>query len=242
MAMAKLLIRGGRVLDLDGELDQPAVADVLIDGTKIAAVGAVTPQQADGPRAIDAAGKLIVPGLVNAHYHSYDTLARGMVEDLPLEQWGTLVGPLAVGRSLEEIRARTLLGAVDCLRHGATTVQDMATLVPLRDDVVDTVVDAYCEAGVRVVLGVSIRDLSQLDTIPWLAALLPADLRDIVGAKADVAREQVDFVARQMARIGDRGGLVRWALCPSAPQRCTADMLKAVGELARAQKVPVYTH
>ncbi len=51
---------------------------------------------------------------------------------------GTLVGPLAVGRSLEEIRARTLLGAVDCLRNGSTTVQDMATLVPLRDDIVDT--------------------------------------------------------------------------------------------------------
>jgi 5-methylthioadenosine/S-adenosylhomocysteine deaminase len=242
-ASTKILIRGGRVLDLDGDLDQPAVADILIEGDRIIAVAPnLTGAPTDGATLIDAAGRLVVPGFVNAHYHSYDVLAKGLVEDLPLEQWGTLVGPLAVGRSLEEIRARTLLGAVDCLRNGSTTVQDMATLVPLRDDIVDTILDAYLEVGIRVIFSVSLRDLSQLDTIPWIAELLPAELHALVGTARDEAGPQVEFVARQIARIGDRGGMVRWALSPSAPQRCTPALLTAIGALARERGLPVYTH
>jgi 5-methylthioadenosine/S-adenosylhomocysteine deaminase len=240
---SKTLIRGGRVLDLDGDLDQPPVADILIEGDRIAAVGPALPHaRTDGAAVIDAAGRLVIPGLVNAHYHSYDVLARGLMEDLPLEQWGTLCGPLAVGRSLEEVRARTLLGAVDCLRNGSTTVQDMSTLVPLGDDYVDTVLDAYAEAGIRVIFSISIRDLSQLDTIPWIAELVPAELRSLVGTARDDAAPQVAFVARQIERIGDRGGMVRWALSPSAPQRCTPALLAAVGALARDRGLPVYTH
>ena len=242
-ASAKTLIRGGRVLDLDGDLDQPAHADILIDGARIEAVAPTLSGPAvEGAQVIDASGRLVMPGLVNAHYHSYDVLARGLMEDLPLEQWGTLCAPLAVGRSLEELRARTLLGAVDCLRNGSTTVQDMSTLVPLREDYVDTVLDAYAEAGIRVIFSVSIRDLSQLDTIPWIAELVPAELRAIVGTARDDAAPQVDFVARQIDRIGDRGGMVRWALSPSAPQRCTPALLEAVGALARERGLPVYTH
>src|SRR5258708_2302625 len=233
-APSKTLIRGGRVLDLDGDLDQPPVADILIEGNRIAALGpALPPARTAGATVIDAAGRLVIPGLVNAHYHSYDVLARGLMEDLPLEQWGTLCGPLAVGRSLEEIRARTLLGAVECLRNGSTTVQDMSTLVPLDDAAVDTILDAYAEAGIRVIYSISIRDLSQLDTIPWIAELVPAELRPLVGTARDDAAPQVAFVARQIARIGDRGGMVRWALSPSAPQRCSPALLEAVGALAR---------
>jgi len=36
---------------------------------------------------IDATGRLVVPGLINAHYHSHDTLCRGLFEELPLEFW-----------------------------------------------------------------------------------------------------------------------------------------------------------
>ncbi len=242
-ASSKTLIRGGRVLDLAGDLDQPAAADILIEGDRIVAVEpTIAGERSAGAAVIDAAGKLVVPGLVNAHYHSYDVLARGLMEDLPLEQWGTLCGPLAIGRSLEEIRARTLLGAVECLRHGATTVQDMATVVPLRDDVIDTIVDAYQEAGIRVVLSLSIRDLSQVDSIPWIAELLPEALKPLVGTARDAAGPQIEFVARTIARIGDRGGMVRWAISTSAPQRCTPDMLRAIGALVRAEKLPVYTH
>jgi 5-methylthioadenosine/S-adenosylhomocysteine deaminase len=235
-----LLVRGARLLDPGGNLDEPPVRDVLIRGGAIEAVGEAL--QAPGGRVIDAAGMLAIPGLVNAHYHSHDVLARGMFEDLSLEHWGVLAGPLGARRPLAEVRARTLAGAVECLRNGITTVQDMAAFSPMDEEVLDTILGAYAEAGVRVVFGVAVRDLSQMETILHLEELVPPALREVIGTARDPAGPQIEFVERQIERIGERGGLVRWALTPSAPQRCTPALLEAIAELSRRRSLPVYTH
>ena len=114
----KILIRGGQVYDHDGDVHRPAVADILIEGDKISAVGPELPS--DGHQVIDATGKLIIPGLINAHYHSHDTLCRGMFEELPLEMWLLYTLPMGANRSKEELRARTLVGALESLRCGIT--------------------------------------------------------------------------------------------------------------------------
>ncbi len=238
--MTQLLIRGGRVLDLDADLDQPPVRDILIEGNSIAALGPdlVAPEA----QVIEAQGTLVTPGFVNAHYHSHDVLARGMFEDLALEYWGTLAGPLGSRRSVAEVRARTLAGALECLRNGITTVQDMSSFSPLTAEYVDAILGAYAEAGIRVIFSVTVRDLSQVDTIPWIEELAPSELHDVIGTQREPAGPQMDFVARQMERIGDRDGMVRWALSPSAPQRCTPPLLEAVADLSRRRSLPVYTH
>jgi cytosine/adenosine deaminase-related metal-dependent hydrolase len=202
--------------------------------------------QAPQARVIDAAGMLAIPGFVNAHYHSHDVLARGMFEDLSLEHWGVLAGPLGSRRPLAEVRARTLAGALECLKNGITTVQDMAAFAPMDEEVLDTILGAYAEAGIRVVFGVTVRDRSQLETILHLDELVPPALREIIGTARDPAGPQIDFVERQMKRYGEmsgsRGGMLRWALTPSAPQRCTRALLEAVADLSRRRSLPVYTH
>src|SRR6266550_5874917 len=126
---ARLLVRGGRVYDHEGDVHQPAVADIRIEGSRIVAVAPdLTPTT--GETVIDAAGKLVIPGLVNAHYHSQDVLGKGLVEELPLEIW-VLYSRLPQMRSREEVRTRTLLGAWECLRNGITTLQDMNNQMPL---------------------------------------------------------------------------------------------------------------
>ncbi|HYY83970.1 MAG TPA: amidohydrolase, partial [Beijerinckiaceae bacterium] len=67
-----LLVRGGRVLHPDGELHKPFVADVFVEDGRIVALGqAAAAQAARRPdvSVLDAAGMLVVPGFVNAHYH-----------------------------------------------------------------------------------------------------------------------------------------------------------------------------
>ena len=238
--MKPILIRGARVLDLDADLDDPPVRDILVEDGIIADVGL----QLTSARAeiIEAAGLLVIPGFVNAHYHSHDVLARGMFEDLALENWGTLAGPLGARRSIAEIRARTLAGALECLRNGITTVQDMSAFSPLSDEVLDAILGAYAEAGIRVIYSVTVRDLSQLDTIPWIRDLLPSSLHQVIGTQADAAGPQMEFVERQIDRVGDRGGMLRWALSPSAPQRCSLPLLEAVADLSARRDLPVYTH
>jgi cytosine/adenosine deaminase-related metal-dependent hydrolase len=236
-----LLVRGARLLDLDADLDQPPVRDILIRNGAIAEVGERL--SAPDARVIDAAGMLAVPGFVNAHYHSHDVLARGMFEDLSLEHWGVLAGPLGARRPLAEVRARTLAGALECLRNGITTVQDMASFSPIDEQVLDTILGAYAEAGIRVVFGATVRDLSQLDTILHLDELIPAALREVIGTARDPAGPQIEFLERQIKRYQEKsGGPLHWALTPSAPQRCSPALLEAVADLSRRRSLPVYTH
>lgn len=242
MSSGRQLLRNARVYDHDDSTDIPDITDVLIAEGKIVAVGAEADRQAGEAERIDLAGHLLLPGFVNAHYHSHDTLAKGFFETMPLEQWGLIAGAIANGRSLEEVRARTLVGAIDCLRNGITTVQDFSSFAPMKDSYVDTILDAYAEVGIRVIFSITVRDRSQLQTIPWAGDLVPPEMYDVVGARSDTAQPQLDFIERQIERVGDRGGMVIWALSPSAPQRCSPDLLSGVAQMALRRHLPVYTH
>src|SRR5262245_65565827 len=137
----KIVVRGGQVYDHYGDVHKPKVADILIQGDNIVAVG--PDLDAKDAEIVDARNRLVVPGLINAHYHSHDTLCRGMFEELPLEFWLLYTLPMGANRSKEEVRARTLVGALESLRAGITTVQDMLNLTPLNDEYTDVVLSAY---------------------------------------------------------------------------------------------------
>jgi 5-methylthioadenosine/S-adenosylhomocysteine deaminase len=235
----KLLVRGGQVYDHDGDVHHPPVADILIDDGEIVAVGAGL--ASDGQHeVIDATGRLIVPGLINAHYHSHDTLCRGLFEELPLEFWLLYTQPMGQNRSKEEVRARTLVGALESLRCGITTVQDMLGLTPLNEEYTDVVLSAYRESGIRVVFSPMVAD------VPAIAMVrdqerLPADVQDMMGTKALPMREQLDYLEHQFKRR-PAGGTLHWAVAPFAPQRCTPKMLEGCAALAEKHDLAVYTH
>src|SRR5258708_32453416 len=179
--MAKLLVRGGQVYDHDGDVHHPAVADILIENGDIVAVGADL--RVDGEHElIDASGRLIVPGLINAHYHSHDTLCRGLFEELPLEMWLLYTLPMGQNRSKEEVRARTLVGALESLRCGITTVQDMLGLTPLNNEYTEIVLSAYREIGIRVVFSPMVSDLPPIAMVRHKDGL-PSDSQDMLGRK-----------------------------------------------------------
>jgi cytosine/adenosine deaminase-related metal-dependent hydrolase len=239
MPAKRTLIRGGQVYDHDGDVHQPAVADILVEGEAIAAVGAGL--AADGvDNIIDASGRLIVPGLINAHYHSHDVLCRGLFEELPLEFWLLYTLPMGANRSNEEVRARTLVGAIECLRCGITSVQDMLGLVPLTDEQTEVVIAAYRDAGIRVVFSPMVWD------IPPVAMMrhgdsLPPDVQDMLGSKPRPIRDQLDYLEHQFTHR-PAAGTLHWAVAPFAPQRCSPAMLQACGELAEKYHLPLYTH
>ena len=203
-ATGKILVRGGRVYDHDGDIHDPPVADILIEGDTIAAVG---PGLDDtGAEVIEAAGHLAIPGLVNAHYHSHDVLCRGLFEELPLEAWMLYVPPMTAGRSKAEIRARTLVGALESLRAGITTVQDMVSLAPADEETADAVLDAYAEAGIRCVQAFALQDVPPVDSVLWLRDVLPPDIQKVYGDSAPPADAQLAFAEAQIRRRPPAGG------------------------------------
>jgi cytosine/adenosine deaminase-related metal-dependent hydrolase len=235
----KLLVRGGRVYDHDGDVHRPAVADILIGGGDIIAVG--PDLRADDPHdVIDASNKLIVPGLINAHYHSHDTLCRGLFEELPLELWLLYTLPMGQNRSKEEVRARTLVGALESLRCGITTVQDMLGLSPLNEEYTDVVLSAYRDIGLRVVFSPMVWDVPPIAMVRHKDTL-PADVQEMLGTKALPMQEQLDYLEHQLERH-PAVGTVHWAVAPFAPQRCTPQMLEGCAALADKHDLSVYTH
>jgi len=179
MASKRLLIKGGQVYDHDGDVHKPAVADILIEDDKIVAVGSNL--VADGAHEeIDACRRLVAPGLINAHYHSHDTLCRGLFEELPLEMWLLYTLPMGANRSKEELRARTLVGAVESLHCGITTVQDMLGLVPLDDAGTNVVIAAYRESGIRVVFSPMVWDIPPIAMVRHQDSL-PPDIQEMLG-------------------------------------------------------------
>ena len=235
----KLLVRGGQVYDHDGDVHHPPVADILIENDRIAAVGPRLATE-DNLEIIEASGRLVVPGLINAHYHSHDTLCRGLFEELPLEMWLLYTLPMGQNRSLEEVRARTLVGALESLRCGITTVQDMLGLTPLNDRYTDTVLSAYREAGIRVVFSPMVWDVPPIAMVRHRDTL-PQDVQEMLGVTSLPMREQLDYLEHQFKHRPARGTL-HWAIAPFAPQRCTPKMLEALAELADKHDLSVYTH
>ena len=238
-----ILIRGGRIYDHDGDVHQPATADLLIEGGRIARIAPAIAAPG-GAEVIEAGGKLVVPGFVNAHYHSHDVLAKGLFEEMPFDVWTLHSNPGNYGRrSHAEVRLRTLIGAAEMLRNGITTVQDFLTVAPQEEPYIDTVLSAYAEAGIRVVFAVAARDLAALDIAPFIPKDLPESIRQRIAGSDRSAKSELDFVAGQIRRLGKHPTpLQTWALAPSAPQRCSRELLEGIAALSREHGLPVFTH
>ena len=239
----RYLIRGGRIYDHDGDIHQPETADLLISRGIIERIAPHV--EPDGAvEVLDAAGKLVIPGFVNAHYHSHDVMAKGLFEELPFDVWMMHSNPMSFGRrSHEEVRVRTLIGAVESLRNGITTIQDFLTVEPQDEAFVDTVLSAYAEAGIRVVFAVAARDRGALDIAPFFAKDLPQSIQKRLAGQDRSARDELAFVAGQIRRLGMAPTeLQTWALAPSGPQRCSAELLEGIAALSREHGLPVLTH
>jgi 5-methylthioadenosine/S-adenosylhomocysteine deaminase len=247
-----VLISGGLVYDDDGDTDHPFRADISIVGDTITSVDRCRPGALVDVRAnradviIDASDRLVLPGLVNAHYHSHDALLKGCFETIPRETWLlNALPPNYRPRSLAELRARTLLGAVECLRAGITTVQDMATLSPIDPESIEVILAAYAEAGIRCVFSLQVGDVHGARVTPFWEEVLPkavhGDLSGVVTSSEDADSLVAKLAAFHRRFEGDSDTLT-WGLAPSSPERSTPAFLRAIARLSDERDLPVFTH
>jgi 5-methylthioadenosine/S-adenosylhomocysteine deaminase len=252
-----ILIRNGRVYDHEGNVDLPPFADVLIIDGVIAAIrdgmasgvvrGATIPELGSRPidQTIDARDKLVMPGFVNAHYHSHDVLLKGCFETIPLELWLlNALPPAYPKRSTAEIRARTLLGALECLRSGMTTVQDLATIYPFDEEHLEAILQAYEDIGIRCIFALQFADMPGAKAVPFWEDVVPAAQRAALSGSVepfkgiDLARLLRGIVTSQK----HRHPRITLALGPTSPERCTPEILRTLADISGSEDVPVYTH
>ncbi|MEV5720423.1 amidohydrolase family protein [Amycolatopsis mediterranei] len=117
------LVRGGVVVSMDPAVGTLARGDVLIEDGRIAAIG--PDLDAAGVEVVDARGKLVIPGFVDTHRHTWQTAFRGFGADWTFGQYRVAVhGTLGPHYRPEDVYLGNLLGRIEALNSGVTTLLD----------------------------------------------------------------------------------------------------------------------
>ena len=213
-----VILTNALVLTMDEDFNQYASGALALQGDSIVAVGLADQIAKDyiASETIDCDGKILMPGLINAHTHAPMTLLRGLADDLRLDVW--LMGyMMPVERefvSPEFVRLGTSLACAEFIRSGVTTFCDMYYFE-------EDVAKATTEAGLRAVCAQTVLKFSSPDADSWDDSLALA--RGFIGRWKDHP-------------------LIVPSVAPHAPYTCTDEILRATAELAVEFDVPLHTH
>ena len=187
-----------------------------------------------------------MPGLVNAHTHSSETFFRGRYERMPLEIWLLYAYPLLMNDPVGErlLYLRSLLLAMESLRTGVTTFCDDFFDPPRHDlDRLSTVFRAYDDAGIRANVSSAAMNVHTLDALPFAREVMPAELQALLDFGPPMtAAAYIDYCKSAFSSLHGRAGRLNFMIAPSAPQRCSADLMAACMDLAVDRHVPFHTH
>jgi guanine deaminase len=216
--------------------------DVLVEGGTIADVVPRASVKGEGMERVDAAGRALMPGLVNGHNHAQTHLAKGRFDRYNLETYLNAQPGVSGRRTLEDKHLSALIGAAEMVRKGCTAGYDMFAEFPLPTaEGVEAVARAYAEAGMRGVIAPMMADRTFYEAIPGLAEALPEPLRS-QAMKARYSPFEESIAAVRKILKGWKGENVRPALGPTIPHHCSDEFLVACRDLAKEFGVGMQMH
>ncbi len=215
---ADLILTNAHVLTMNEGMHQFPKGAVAILGDSILAAGPEDEilKQYEATEKLDCRGKVLMPGLVNAHTHVPMTLLRGLADDLRLDVW--LMGyMIPVEREFvtpDFVHLGTSIGCAEYIRSGITSFADMYYYE-------STVAEATAAAGMRAVCGQTVMKFPTPD--------------------AKFYEESMAYT-REFIQKWKGHPLIVPAVSPHAPYSCTEEILRATAALAVEFDVPLHTH
>ena len=219
--------------------NEPRAGGVLVEGNSIAALALTDREQRDtrarAGEVIDAAGMILMPGLVNAHYHSYGTLLKGTENSLPLEPWALYT--VAYGRALgaQAIRLAVLLGAAEMIRNGITACLDHFPHTRFAE----AALTAHAVSGMRVAFAPFMHDVFDHE---FLQLALPPEIRAALDTAPRSKPAAAEGMYRDLASQWRGHRRVTILLGPNAFQRCSSGLLGVWRRLAADPGLHAHTH
>ena len=138
----KTVLKNGTILTMETAEPELIYGDIGVDGDTIAFIGE-QPDNFEADREIDAAGGIVMPGLVNAHTHIAMSLMRHYADDLPFWNWlFERILPVEEHLTGEHVYNGSMLSLVEMVRSGVTCFADMYFYM-------DQVAKATVKAGLR---------------------------------------------------------------------------------------------
>jgi cytosine/adenosine deaminase-related metal-dependent hydrolase len=216
----KTLLKNGIVLTLDKKVGNFHQADVLIDGTKIAAVALNL--NAEGAEEIDASDMIVMPGFVDTHRHIWEGILRNIATDVPLEgaagYRSSILNTLAPAYRPEDAYVGNLVGLYGAIDAGITTILDWSHIQATREHG-DAVIKALQESGMRAVFAYGYPSWKTPD-------------------------ENQDKWIREIVKqyFSSKDQLLTFALAPQGPEFTSFDVAKAQWQLARELGARITVH
>jgi len=216
----KTLLKNGIILTLDKSVGNFPLGDVLIEDTKISAVG---PNLiAEDAEVIDASDMIVMPGFVDTHRHVWEGILRNIGTDVPLEGEASylsfILNTLAPAYRPEDAHIGNLVGLYGAIDAGITTILDWSHIQATREHG-DAVIKALQESGMRAVFAYG---------YPWWK----------------VPDENQDYWIREITKqyFSSKDQLLTFAIAPPGPEFTPFDVAKAQWALARELDVRITVH
>lgn len=220
----KTLIKDGLVLLKDGDGYKIEKNDILINGNTIEAISSTfNPRfMYEANEVVDAFGKLVMPGLINAHTHAYMSLFRNYADDMEFFDWLDKVQAVEDHMTEEDCYWGTLLSAIEMIKSGTTCFVDM-NIKSARDGATEgpaaACAGAVNDSGIRAVLS---RGLAGI-----------ADSEESIMKFGQASSEMDAFAGHE--RISFMYG-------PHAPYSCMADYLQKLTAAAKERGIGQTIH
>ena len=205
-------------------------ASVCVQHDRIAAIGTrqKLQQQYSTAELIDCSERIVMPGMVNTHTHSFQTLLKGLGDDMVLKDWFTcMTGPSAVHLTPPDARAAAMHGCVESIRSGVTTLVDFMYAHP-RPGMIKEVYEAFDTTGIR---GFVCRGFIS-DGVQYG---VPAALIEQPTAALGDAREHI-------RRYNQPGGRVQIGLAPNMIWAVNEEGYRLTRKVADEERALITTH
>ncbi len=218
----RTLLRAGHVLSMDPDIGDLPRGDVLIEDGRIAAVDREISADAE---VLDMTGRIVLPGFVDTHRHTWEASIRNVAPDATLDDYFVdILDTFAPLYTPEDVYAANLAGALECLNAGITTLVDWSHINNTPEHP-DAAIRALAETGIRAQYAYGSANTSLADYWFESKIAIPGD---------DVRRIRTEYFASD--------GLLTMALATRGPGFCVNDVVTAEWALARELDIPITVH
>ena len=220
----RMLLRNGYVITVDPDIGDLVGADVLIEDDRIAAVAPGI--DASDAEIVDVTGKIVIPGFVDSHRHTWEAAIRGCAPNATLDDYFVeILDTFAPRYRPEDVYAGDLAGALECVNAGITTLVDWSHInnTPAHPD---AAIAALREVGIRAQYAYGSANTSLNDYWNNSSIAIPPD---------DVRRVRDTYFSSD-------DGLLTMALATRGPGFCQDDVVRAEWRTARDLGIPITVH
>jgi 5-methylthioadenosine/S-adenosylhomocysteine deaminase len=234
----ELLVRGGHLFDGGGPVLQ---ADILLgDGLIVEVAPHIDARDGE---VLDGRGKIVMPGLINAHTHSNQAIEKGLCDRYPLDAWMVIASYGGANAELgpRDLYVSAMIGAIEMIRTGSTSVLDMPRVdLSTFAEGGDAIMQAYADIGMRAAVAVAYTDLNFASSLPL--ELVPGMLETLKPRRTARIEDIIGCLDAFITRWSGRNRLLRPMIGPSSLPRCSTELFEASVDLARRRGVGLQTH